>query len=150
MQPNFITVAQTAPNSDLRAGTQNLPRRGLVLLSEGDRDLRALIVAFLESKGWGVVALVDAFDALDASCLEQVVAAILDVRSTNTSGLHVLQMLVAWRSTLPIIVTTSFGDTFLSQRAASMGATRLLEKPFELEELEQALAASCVTASDPA
>jgi FixJ family two-component response regulator len=42
-------------------------------------------------------------------------------------------------SNLPVIVITSFGDTFVTQEARRLGATHILEKPFDLEALERAM-----------
>jgi DNA-binding response OmpR family regulator len=130
MPPDSVVLGEEAAD---------LPPRGLVLVAEDDRDLRDIIAGFLEAKGWRVVALANGPEALERAREERFKVAVLDVRSPSSRGLGVLQTLRAWGSTLPVIVITSFGDAFLSARAMGMGATLVLEKPFDLEDLERAV-----------
>jgi ActR/RegA family two-component response regulator len=113
----------------------------LVLLGENDLDLRSLIADHLEEHGWRVVALGLGPETLIRLWLETFTAAIIDVRSLASAGFKVLVELIEIDSTLPVIVIASFGDVSVSRCAYSMGAFHVLEKPFDLEELDRALAA---------
>lgn len=112
---------------------------GFVLVVEDDRDLREILATFLRTKKWAVIALESGPDALELTRNAHFDAVVLDIRSPSTGGLGVLQSLRANDPTLPVIVITSFGDSFLSQCAQRMGATRILEKPFDLDVLERAI-----------
>lgn len=110
-----------------------------MLVAEDDRDLRDIITSFLDAKQWQVVALANGPEALEVARRERFNVIVLDIRSPASLGLAVLQGLRASGSTLPVIVITSFGDAFLSQRATRLGATRVLEKPFDLDDLQRIL-----------
>jgi DNA-binding NtrC family response regulator len=116
-----------------------LPSKGLVLIGEDDRDLRDIIASFLEAKGWRVVATTVGPQTLARLGLEPFRVAVLDVRSLTSIGFRMLEELRVIDPALPVIVIASFGDVFVSRSARSMGASHVLEKPFDLEELEQAL-----------
>jgi DNA-binding NtrC family response regulator len=111
-----------------------------VLIGEDDRDLRDIIAGFLKAKGWRVVALAVGPQTLTRLWLEPFTVAVLDIRSFTPIGFKILEELKVIDPALPVIVIASFGDVFVSRWAHSMGASHVLEKPFELEELEQALA----------
>lgn len=113
--------------------------RGLVLVAEDDRDLRDIITSFLGARRWSVTALANGPETLELARRERFNVVVLDIRSPASLGMTVLQSLRASGSTLPVIVITSFGDSFLAQRATSLGATRVLEKPFDLDDLERLL-----------
>jgi DNA-binding response OmpR family regulator len=119
----------------------------LVLVAEDDRDFREIIASFLRAKGCEVIALANGPAAIEHARSERFDVAVLDVRSPTSRALGILQALRACGSTLPVIVITSFGDAFLSQRAIELGATRVLEKPLDLEDLERAVDA-CTCSSD--
>lgn len=112
---------------------------GPVLIAEDDRDLRDIITAFLEAKGWRVVAVTGGPETLARVWLEQFIVAVVDVRSFASVAFRMLEELRAASPTLPVIVIASFGDVFVSRRARSMGAIVVLEKPFDLEDLAEAL-----------
>jgi DNA-binding response OmpR family regulator len=65
---------------------------------------------------------------------------ITDVRMPELSGLDVLGALAcaAWHT--PVIVMTAFPSDETRVEARELGAVRLLEKPFELDELRAAVA----------
>jgi FixJ family two-component response regulator len=64
---------------------------------------------------------------------------LLDVRMPGTSGLDLQQMLTAAGYELPIIFITAFADVPVAVRAMKAGAMELLTKPFESQELLDAV-----------
>jgi FixJ family two-component response regulator len=109
-----------------------------VLVVEDDADLREIIVSFLEMSDWTARGL--EAKALDAGTLERIDVLVLDVRSFASVGFKLLGDVRSRRPDLPVVVIASFGDAFLSRRAEGMGAALVIEKPFNLEDLERGLA----------
>jgi FixJ family two-component response regulator len=64
---------------------------------------------------------------------------VLDVRMPGTSGLTVLDALVAQGVDQPVIMLTGHGTVELCRRAFKSGATEFLEKPVDDEVLLEAL-----------
>jgi two-component system, NtrC family, C4-dicarboxylate transport response regulator DctD len=118
--------------------------KGFVLVVEDDDDLRDIIVSFLAMNGWHVVG-VEPRPAVSLS-LDRIDVLVLDVRSLASLGFKMLAEARARKPELPIVVIASFGDAFLSRRAEGMGAALVLEKPFNLEDLERGLASVALDA----
>lgn len=108
-------------------------------MAEEDRDLADLIGAFFESKGWSVVSLPRSADALVDIKHVSADAALIDVRSFSSNAFRLLEKLLTYAPRLPVIVIASFGDSVVASRARGMGVVHVLEKPFELEDLELSL-----------
>ena len=62
-----------------------------------------------------------------------------DIRMPMLDGLGVLCRLRELGSRLPIILITAFGDAETHELARSLGATAVIDKPFELEHLVAAV-----------
>ncbi len=114
-----------------------------ILVAEEDHDLREIITAFLEAKGWSVITL-ESGSALERVCSGLTIA-VLDVRSVGTAGFKAFEKLRGVDPRLPVVVIASFGDAFVVKRARQLGAACVLEKPFDLEELENALMECCAS-----
>jgi FixJ family two-component response regulator len=111
--------------------------KGFVLVVEDDDDLRDIIVSYLAMNGWHVVGVDPKPDVVS---LERIDVLVIDVRSLASLGFKMLAETRAKKPELPVVVIASFGDAFLSRRAEGMGAALVLEKPFNLEDLERGLA----------
>lgn len=57
---------------------------------------------------------------------------VTDVRMPGISGLEILSGLRANGWTIPIILITAFGDTEVHVNGRSLGATDVVDKPFDL------------------
>jgi CheY-like chemotaxis protein len=117
-----------------------------VLLAEDQPQMRSLLCAMLIRDGYEVIEVEDGpslLGALISGLLEERARApdliITDVRMPGLTGLEVLARLRREDWDTPVILITAFGDEALHAEAARLGATRVLDKPFELEELRGAV-----------
>jgi CheY-like chemotaxis protein len=119
-----------------------------VLLAEDDRELRGLIAGMLREDGFLVLEACDGLQLLDR--IEAAIAwggrahppislVISDVRMPGMSGVDVLAILrcAYWKT--PVILVSAFADATLRREARELGASAVLAKPFELEELRSAV-----------
>ncbi len=124
------------------------PRRPCVLLAEDDREMRMLVATTLRRAGWDVVEASDGCDLLD--CVAWVMQArddladgvlLSDIRMPGMGGFEALERLrhVGWPGR--IVVITAFGDDETHTRAYQLGATLVIDKPFELDDLCRAMRA---------
>jgi CheY-like chemotaxis protein len=127
---------------------------GSVILGEDDRAMRDLLARALRKDGYRVLEAGSGVDVLD--CVEQVLGdretldprtvIVSDIRMRRLSGLQVLATLrgLGWRN--PVILITAFSDEETQAEARSLGATALIDKPFDvgvlLSEIERILPAS--------
>ena len=140
---------RTAPNvgaEELLLGGANGTRRPCVILAEDDREMRTMVATTLRRDGWDVVEAVDGTDLL--ACVAWVTNArddgrhcvlVSDVRMPGLSGLDALVRLhqLGWAG--GIILITAFGDEATHVRAGELGASAVLDKPFDLDALCDAI-----------
>ena len=66
-------------------------------------------------------------------------AIVSDICMPGLTGLDLLAALRCTRFEIPVILITAFGDEEVRAEARSLGATAVLDKPFNLDELPAAL-----------
>jgi CheY-like chemotaxis protein len=108
----------------------------VVLIAEDDTELTALLRVALEQEGFQVIISNEAIKALSLINLFQPDVVVTDIVMPDVSGID----LVRWiRQTpsydqLPVIAISAHGDSYL-QQAQEAGATAILHKPDELNQL---------------
>jgi len=104
--------------------------------------MRALLRRALQRQGYEVVEAADGpglvqaiIDGLlaDQTLVPDLI--ITDVRMPGYSGLEVVARLRREGWTTPVILITAFGDAQVHRDAALLGAARVLDKPFAMEDL---------------
>ena len=121
------------------------PRR--VLVAEDDRALLELISAALREDGYEVIEASDGLELL--ARLEQVVRArrdreppfaiVSDIRMPGLTGIEVLALLRRASWATPVILISAFADDETCEEAHLLGANAVLAKPFEIDELRDAV-----------
>ncbi len=112
-----------------------------VLIVDDDQESRDLLCEVLEANGYAVEAVADGVEARqalnrDADCR----IVIADLRMPNETGLDLLRKLRKQNSKHEIILMSSFISNAERKTAKDLGAHALLDKPFRLTELLQAVA----------
>lgn len=112
-----------------------------VLIVDDDQESRDLLCEVLEANGYAVEAVADGVEARqalsrDANCR----IVIADLRMPNETGLDLLRKLRNENSKHDIILMSSFISGTERKAAKALGAHALLDKPFRLTELLQAVA----------
>jgi DNA-binding NtrC family response regulator len=119
--------------------------RRLVLVADDDDDLRALIAETLRSEGYDVLEARDGAELLDLlhasidSPEQRPELLISDVRMPVLSGLGVLSALRRAQVSMPVILITVVNDASIATVAARLGATGVLKKPLDMDELMAAV-----------
>ncbi|HEY3803916.1 MAG TPA: response regulator [Kofleriaceae bacterium] len=126
---------------DLRYGrTRTTP---VVLVADDDPLLRRLIALALGSDGFRVLDAGDGgeldawvrrmvVDGTDPRCVDLVIA---DQRMSGATGLEVLARLRRTDWATPFILITGLDDPAIKAEAHRLGASCVIEKPFDLFEL---------------
>ena len=122
-----------------------LPAR--LLLAEDDVELRSLIASSLREDGFEVVevadgnALVDRLaDAMAADgSLDGFDLVVSDIRMPGFSALEVMTGMRRVLFRTPVVLITAFGDPKTHERARRLGASRIFDKPFDVDELRAAV-----------
>ncbi|HUT88113.1 MAG TPA: response regulator [Thermoguttaceae bacterium] len=76
------------------------------------------------------------FNPAAAGCL------LIDLRLNGMSGLELIERLSAKGSTLPVILISAYADVRTTVRAMNSGALTVIEKPYQADELADAIQAA--------
>ena len=113
-----------------------------VLLVEDEQDLLSLLVSELEIEGFQVEAFEGAFDAYQAFLQKDFDVIVSDLRMNNGSGTDLLKKVRAdanpQKASTPFILMSGFSE-HEEQEVLSMGAQKLLHKPFRLGDFIMAI-----------
>ena len=118
-------------NSGARPNPAAIPR---VLVIDDDRELCALIKAYLEPLGYEVLAEHDGPGGASRAVAENLCAVILDVNLPGVDGFEVLKR-IRGKSEVPILMLTSRGEETDRIVGLEMGADDYLPKTFSSREL---------------
>jgi DNA-binding response OmpR family regulator len=117
-------------------------RRPRVLVVEDDEQLRRLMVARLRARGYDVVEAEDGVDLLGwmGSTMwtpgeAPLDAVVTDVNLPDMTALEVLAALRVRDAAIPIVLVTGVTDAEAHRDAYALGASVILTKPFDLDEL---------------
>ena len=135
-----------------RAG-RGAPR---ILLAEDDDEMRDLLVTALKKEGFKVTGCCDAIDLVNV--LEGYIAhrapleydlIVSDIRMPWLTGLEMLKEFKTHVGFPPVILITAFGDDATHKKAQALGATALLDKPFEMSRLIRIIRESLAKPHEP-
>ena len=112
----------------------------VVFLVDDDRSTRVAIERLLQSANLSVESFDSARGFLERGPSDVPSCLVLDVQMPGVSGIQLQQMLRrSDKAGMPIVFITAFGDVSTTVQAMKSGAEDFLEKPFESEELFDAV-----------
>lgn len=125
---------------DTGEGTAAAGHGKTVLLADDDAGILTVLTRAMKAQGYTVRAsqVISDIDAWVAEGLGDVV--VTDVTMPRGNGLEGLQRWQAKRPDLPVIVMSAHNTLLNAARAQELGAVTFLPKPFDLNELMDALA----------
>jgi two-component system response regulator RegA len=124
--------------------------RPLVLVADDDeRYLGRLVLAF-EGRGFRARGERDVAPALAAARAEPPDYAVVDLRLPGGSGLVLVEGLLAARRGANVVVLTGYGSIAAAVAAVRLGATNVVPKPADVDDLLVAFAAGAHPPAPPA
>ncbi len=119
-----------------------------VLIVEDEDSLRDTLSRFMTREGYSVIAAANGRQALDeavAHCPDVLIADWM--LQNHLHGLHVSEAFRAINPELNTILITGFPSDDLLEESDRCGVLQLLEKPFDLADLQDAVSRALVTAA---
>ena len=117
----------------------NAPLSPMIHLIDDDEAVRASLALLIGTVGLRVQTWADPQDFMQGFDRQGIGAIVLDVRMPGTSGVTVLDALMAQGVDQPVVMLTGHGTVELCRRAFKSGATEFLEKPVNDELLLETL-----------
>jgi FixJ family two-component response regulator len=112
---------------------------GKVHVVDDDRSVRQAIETLLNSVGMSAVQHESAEAFLSSSDVGVTGCLVLDVRMPGMGGLDLVEAMRARGWDIPVVFITGHGDVPMSVRAMKQGAVDFLQKPFNEQELLDAV-----------
>lgn len=112
-----------------------------ILIVDDDKDLRDLMVDFLEEQGFSMLQAENAVAAFKTIHLEKPDLILLDIEMPGKNGLDICRILKAKPSTsdIPVIIVSGSMASGNMLSAYLAGAALFLRKPFILKELGESV-----------
>ncbi|MDB4285465.1 response regulator transcription factor [bacterium] len=111
-----------------------------VFVVDDDPSVREALSLLLKSAGYNVKTFDSATEFLESGCVTQgSVCLVLDVRMPGLSGLDLQRELASRNYAIPVIFITGHGNVPMSVQAMKKGAVDFLPKPFDDNELLNAV-----------
>jgi DNA-binding response OmpR family regulator len=112
-----------------------------VLVAEDDPEMRNTVADALALRGYGVVRAESGAEFVDQLANEGPFDLIVtDVSMPWMDGLKAIRLMRTAGLATPVIVMTALRDQKIPTEVQALGRTILLRKPFELDELDAAVA----------
>ena len=110
-----------------------------ILVVDDDAKCREFIKAFLTYKGYTVSLAMDAMEALRIMESATFHLVVTDLMMPGINGLDFLKRLKARQPEIVVIVSSAFSSAESTENLLRAGAYSCLDKPFDLQELENLL-----------
>lgn len=110
-----------------------------VLVVDDEELIRWSLMEHLQKKGFRVSEAENGAVALGLIAQDPPDCLLLDLTMPEVDGLEVLRRLKERQTSLPILVLTADGKVDTAVEATRLGALRYLTKPFELDDVDQAV-----------
>ena len=113
--------------------------KAVIAIVDDDPSVREGLESLLRSAGWRVETFASAPEFLARPGAEAPCCLILDLQLPGLSGLDLQKRMVEVGLEIPIVFLTGHGNIPASVQAMKAGAVEFLTKPFDEEELLQAI-----------
>ncbi len=116
-----------------------MPFLPTVFVVDDDAAVRTLVARLIHSVGLNARTFESAEDFLDSVDASMPGCVVLDLRMRGASGLELQQQMTAAGYELPIVFVTGHADVGVTVRAMRAGALHVITKPFDDQELLDAV-----------
>ena len=132
-------MSDTATNEMHDSGSIENPRPGIVFVVDDDAAVRKALSRLFRSAGYAVTTFDSAQPYLDAASPEDAGCLVLDIRMPGMTGLELQDLMSVSGLDIPVVFLSGHADVPVSVRAMKRGAVDFFEKPFDEEELLDAV-----------
>ncbi|QSO51046.1 response regulator [Alicyclobacillus curvatus] len=112
-----------------------------VLIVDDQFGIRVLLQEVLSQEGYTVFQAPNGLKALELVKTESPDLILLDMKIPGMDGLEILRNIRKMEVDTKVIMMTAYGELDLIQEAMEMGALAHFTKPFDIDELRQAVRA---------
>jgi len=118
----------------------NEKRQGIILIIDDEDEIRKILSAFLQKKGYIIVTASSGEAGLDELKARSFDLVLCDVRMPGMDGLVVLRNIKRINESTKVVMLTALQDKDIIGAAIKEGASDYLVKPFNLGKLDAVIA----------
>jgi len=111
----------------------------LISVVDDDRSVRRALRRLLRTSGYATELFASAKEFLSSPVMGRTACLVLDIQLGTATGFELQAQLAADGSAIPIIFISAYDDAATSERIATSGAAAYLRKPFEEQDLLDAI-----------
>lgn len=110
-----------------------------ILIVDDQFGIRVLLQEVLDREGYQIFQAPNGVVALEIVAQEHPDLVLLDMKIPGMDGLEILRNIRKMNIPTKVIMMTAYGELDLIQEAMEMGALAHFTKPFDIDELRQAV-----------
>ena len=110
-----------------------------ILIVDDQFGIRVLLQEVLQREGYAIFQAPNGPSALELVRTENPDLVLLDMKIPGMDGLEILRNILKLELDTKVIMMTAYGELDLIQEAMEMGALAHFTKPFDIDELRQAV-----------
>ncbi|MEC0665345.1 response regulator [Priestia flexa] len=110
-----------------------------ILIVDDQYGIRILLTEVLQKEGYHTFQAANGFQAIDIAKEQQLDLVLLDMKIPGMDGIEILKRLKGYDKTIKVIIMTAYGELDMIQEAKDLGALTHFAKPFDIDEIRQAV-----------
>lgn len=111
----------------------------VIAVIDDDASVRRALQRLLQSAGFAVEVFATAREFLDAGHSARTACLVLDIHLPGMSGFELQEHLAVSGARIPVVFITAHDNATTRQRASRAGVVAYLRKPFDQDELIEAI-----------
>jgi two-component system, LuxR family, response regulator FixJ len=117
--------------------------RYLIFIIDDDESVRSSLKLLVESAGYEGVTFKSAEEFLESGSTTGAGCLLLDIRMPGMGGFELQEHLIASGRPIPVVFVTGHDRFGMEEKAMRLGAVAYLRKPFDDQELLNAIHRAC-------
>ena len=113
--------------------------KGKILILDDQMGIRILLNEVLQKEGYDTYQAANGFQALEMAQEDLPDLVLLDMKIPGMDGIEILKRLKAIDQTIKVIIMTAYGELDMIQEAKDLGALTHFAKPFDIDDIRQAV-----------
>lgn len=110
-----------------------------VLVVDDTKNIREMLVTYLNMEGFKVFEAINANEALDIIKTQDISIVFTDIKMPEVSGTELLRLIKKHNKNITVIVMTAFGTIKNAVECTKLGAAVYLQKPFTIKRVKAVL-----------
>jgi two-component system response regulator (stage 0 sporulation protein F) len=113
--------------------------KGKILIVDDQFGIRILLTEVLQKEGYQTFQAANGYQAIEIAKEHAPDLVLLDMKIPGMDGIEILKRLKEYDQSIKVIIMTAYGELDMIQEAKDLGALTHFAKPFDIDEIRQAV-----------